>query len=191
MSASRFGATRRVLAPRDSRDSRFEQPCRRPAGGGVARGVSATFIKVAEPRQKAGVCRSFDTTTVREQHPRSHHKGATRIQTHPAVREDSNLRLTGSNSMSLPTRTRHPLSYATSIQHQLEPITQAPIRTLQLQALRQAKHSWSAVFPRRQGEIFTSQKQRAVPVSQMRPLLQPDPPFRMRHNDELIIMNFY
>ena len=34
MSASRFGANRRFLAPRDSRDSRFEQPC--PPACGLA-----------------------------------------------------------------------------------------------------------------------------------------------------------
>ena len=36
-------------------------------------------------KAKGGFCCSFNTT-VWEQHPRSHHKGATSMQTHPEVR---------------------------------------------------------------------------------------------------------
>ena len=39
------------------------------------------------------------TTTVREQHPRSCHKGATSMQTHPVVRLGSNWRPTASSSV--------------------------------------------------------------------------------------------
>ena len=59
-------------------------------------------LQLDESVKKAEVRRSFITTTAREQHPRSQHKGATgRVRT-------SNWRPTVSSPMSLPTCTRHP-----------------------------------------------------------------------------------
>ena len=51
---------------------------------------------------------ALTTTTVREQHPRSQHKGATSMQTHPAVRVGFELATDCIQFYVLPTRTRHP-----------------------------------------------------------------------------------
>ena len=61
--------------------------------------ASETMVKVHS---------SFNTITVWEQHPRSHHKGATSMQNHVVVREGLKWRPTASSSMSLPPKTRRP-----------------------------------------------------------------------------------
>ena len=54
--------------------------------GELERRVFNLKLQVIQFKLKAGVSRSFNATNVWEQHPRSHHKGATSMQTHPTVR---------------------------------------------------------------------------------------------------------
>ena len=67
-------------------------PRRRPSRLWMTRksSVPPSLMRLSSPNSflKAGVHRSFNTTTVWEQHPRSQHKpeGATSMQTHAAVR---------------------------------------------------------------------------------------------------------
>ena len=65
-------------------------PRRRPSRLWMTRksSVPPSLMRLSSPNSffKAGVRRSFNSTTVWEQHPRSQHKGATCMQTHAAVR---------------------------------------------------------------------------------------------------------
>ena len=61
------------------------------------------LVDVVAVIEARGFATALTTTTVREQHRRSHHKDATSMQTHPAIRQGSNLQPTASSSMSLPT----------------------------------------------------------------------------------------
>ena len=76
MRASRFGANRRFLAPRDSRDSRFEQPCSgvvsddplfSPAGGG-----QLVDRDVAEHVRWRQTCRRSERTNLKAEHGGRH-----------------------------------------------------------------------------------------------------------------------
>ena len=84
------------------------------ASGGDARARRAAVRDAARhrrkprPRSKRRLSAAvLSTTTVREQHPRPHPKGAA-VQTQPAVRWVSSRPPTVSSSVSLPSRPRHP-----------------------------------------------------------------------------------
>ena len=65
----------------------------------------SVLSKNSYQNSKAEVCSSFAITIVREQHPRSHHKGTISLQTHPAVRVG--FKLVTNCILSMPTRTRN------------------------------------------------------------------------------------
>ena len=64
------------------------RPGARRRRGGTAGGTTTGECPVGTRTRKAEARRSFNTATVREQHPGSHRKGATSMQSHPAVRAE-------------------------------------------------------------------------------------------------------
>ena len=77
-------------APGSGVGSREEAAARRRAGNElVTVGAPADFdfamSRGYARRERRGCAAALVTTAVREQHRRSRHKGATRMQTHPAV----------------------------------------------------------------------------------------------------------
>ena len=87
MSASRFGANRRFLAPRDSRDSRFEQPC--TAAGSVWCSIAGAG-RCAESRSRASRC---DSAAAPQGGPWLSHAGCERASSEaPAGFRGNNVR---------------------------------------------------------------------------------------------------
>ena len=54
--------------------------------------LAPSYFKESRRINRRGFVAAFTTTTFREQHPRSYHKGAVSIQTHSAGRKGSNWR---------------------------------------------------------------------------------------------------